>query len=519
MGGLHMVKKYTPTIDEYLRFEQECGSMMSKEVKALNRKKYGFTEEEINKFYGIEWVEIRNKKKNKRDVKGEYNISKNDAELMCKIFNKVFDTDRECFVRLRCAETGVIYAYNVQHLKDSKKLFNILNSNKFRKEDFFYSLATYKTMLSGEEDNIFSMHLIAIDVDFKKIKRLKNKTPLEVFEIMKNQEFDKSIPIPNYVELGHQLRLLYKIEAVGATRPSKNLVKRINKVFNERLVDYGGDAPRLTDYARIKGSVNTKDNSVIDIFILDDVQVYKLKELQDKWLSEIPSWYLTWKNKSNKGKIVKFRPKDKSVLYPLNMGRIQDFKKIAAYYGKELDGRRFLCFLVRNHAILAGFTEDEAKEMMREFNSNLAKPLSWRVIERDTRNVNKKQYLYKDITILDYLGIDREEVNLIGLEELKYQTDEEKALKKAEYDRKYNYKRYRNTEGLTDTEVARRAEFIKIAELELQGYSYKAIAKELGYTHHNKITRKINKEYKKINYNEIKDMVIELRNKGIKILA
>ena len=95
----------------------------------------------------------------------------------------------------------------------------------------------------------------------------------------------------------------------------------------------------------------------------------------------------------------------------------------------------------------------------------------------------------------------------------------EKALKKAEYDRKYNYKRYRNTEGLTDTEVARRAEFIKIAELELQGYSYKAIAKELGYTHHNKITRKINKEYKKINYNEIKDMVIELRNKGIKILA
>lgn len=518
MGGASMVKKYTPTIDEYLRFEQECGSMMSKEVKALNRKKYGFTEEKINKFYGIESVEIINKKKNKKDVGRAYNISRNDADLMCKIFNKVFDTDRECFIRLRCAETNIIYSYNVQDLKDNKKLFNILNSNKFRKEDFFYSLATYKTMISGEEDNIFSMHLIAVDLDFKKIKRLKDKSPIEVFEILKKQEFNKSIPTPNYIELGHQLRLLYKIESVGATKPSKNLVKRINKVFNERLIDYGGDTPRLTDYARIKGSVNTKDNSVIDVFILNDVQVYKLKELQDNWLDEIPSWYLTWKNKKHKGKIVKFRPKDKNVLYPLNMGRIEDFKRIAAYYGKDLDGRRFLCFLVRNHAILAGFTEEEAKEIMREFNGNLAKPLSWRVIERDTRNVNRKQYLYKDITILDYLGIEKEDVNKIGLEELKFQTDEEKAFKKAKYNKEYMFNKFRNTEGLTKTEVKRRAEFIKIAELELDGLSLREIAVELGKSV-STLSEKINKNYKKINYHEIKEMVVELKNQGIKVLA
>ena len=514
-----MVQKYIPTLEEYLQFEKECGSMMSKEVKALNRKKYGFTEEQINKFYNIESAEIISKKRNKRDVKREYNISRADSQIMSKIFNKVFDTDRECFVRIRCAETNIIYSYNVQDLKDSSKLFNILNSNRFRKEDFFYSLATYKTMLSGEEDNIFSMHLIVVDVDFKKIKRLKNKTPLEIFEELKKQEFNKSIPTPNYIELGHQLRLLYKIESVGATRPSKNLVKRINKVFNERLIDYGADTPRLTDYARIKGSINTKDNSVIDIFILEDVQAYKLQSLKENWLDDIPAWYPAWKEKSKKGKVVKFRPKDKSVLYPLNMGRIEDFKRIANYYGKDLDGRRFLCFLVRNHAILAGFTENEAKEMMRVFNSNLARPLSWRVIERDTRNVNKKQYLYKDITILDYLGVEREDVALIGLEELKYQTDEEKALKKAEYNKEYMFNKFRNAEGLTKTEVARRAEFIKVAELEFEGLSYREIAKELGYSDHKAITRKINKTYKKINYIEIKDMVIELKNQGIKILA
>lgn len=512
-----MIIKYTPTLEEYLKFEQECS--MSKEVKTLNRKKYGFTEEQINNFYNRKSVKVIEKKKIKKDIIKEYNISKKDADIMCSIFNRVFDTDRECFIRLRCAETNIIYSYNIQDLKDSKKLFNILNSNKFRKEDFFYSLATYKTMLSGEEDNIFSMHLISVDVDFRKIKKLKDKTPLEVFQTLKNQEFNKSIPTPNYIELGHQLRLLYKIESVGATKPSKNLVKRINKVFNERLVDFGADTTRLTDYARIKGSVNTKDNSVIDIFILEEVQAYTLNDLKDNWLDEIPSWYLSWKNRSNKGKVVRFRPKDKSVLYPLNMGRIEDFKRIARYYGKDLDGRRFLCFLVRNHAILAGFTEDEAKEMMREFNSNLAKPLSWRVIERDTRNVNKKQYLFKDITILEHLGIEREDVVLIGLEEIKYQTTEEKALKKAQYNKEYMFNKFRNIEGLTKTEIKRRTEFIKIAELEIEGFSYRAIAKELGYSDHKSITRKVNKIYKNINYNEIKEMVLELKNQGIKILA
>ena len=121
-----MIKKYTPSLEEYLKFEEECN--LSKEIKALNRKKYGFSEEEINKFYNIQSVEnVIKKSKNKRDVRREYNISRADTDLMCKIFNKVFDTNRECFVRLRCAETNVIYAYNVQDLKDSNKLFNILH--------------------------------------------------------------------------------------------------------------------------------------------------------------------------------------------------------------------------------------------------------------------------------------------------------------------------------------------------------------------------------------------------------
>ena len=80
------------------------------------------------------------------------------------------------------------------------------------------------------------------------------------------------------------------------------------------------------------------------------------------------------------------------------------------------------------------------------------------------------------------------------------------------------FNKFRNTEGLTKTEVKRRAEFIKIAELELEGLSLREIAVELGKSV-STLSEKINNQYKNVNYNEIKDMILELRNQGIKILA
>ncbi|MGV3152956.1 hypothetical protein ACEE71_12195, partial [Sarcina ventriculi] len=67
--------------------------------------------------------------------------------------------------------------------------------------------------------------------------------------------------------------------------------------------------------------------------------------------------------------------------------------------------------------------------------------------------------------------------------------------------------KYRNEEGLKKTEVKRRNQFILVARMELQGMSYRAIAKELGYSDHKGITRKINKLYDKINYSEILEEV------------
>lgn len=521
-GGIYCI--YSPSVAEYLEFEQECGSFMTMEAKKINRAKYNITEKDLINFYGEDYLgrkknSTSNKRYSNKKLNKAINITNADVELQAELFANLFDTDKECFIRIRCESNNHMYSYNVQDLKDPVKLHNILNARKFTREDLFYSLATYRTMKNCEEDNIFSMHCIECDVDYitKKIKRFKNKTPIEVFKTLQEEEFGRSIPVPNIIEIGRQLKLFFKIECVGATKPSKNLVKRVNKVFSQRLIDFGADAPRLTDGGRINGSINSKSNDKVEIFFIKEAPIYTLKQLRDEWLDPIPEWYPTYLEKRNK-KVVRFIPKDKDIFFTINQARINDFYKIANYYGKDFDGRRFLCFQVRNHAKLNGCSDEEAEKMMKDFNNNLAKPLQWRVIERDTRNVNKKQWLYKDITILDHLGLDKNDVAAIGLQELKYLSDEDKKERKKEWDKEYRYNKFRNIDGMTKTEVKRRNEFIQIARLELQGMSLNKIAEELGKAF-STIAEKIKKhnEY----YCEIKQAVLfgVFDDLGVELLA
>ncbi|MGU8246400.1 hypothetical protein ACV3T0_13825, partial [Clostridium perfringens] len=50
-------------------------------------------------------------------------------------------------------------------------------------------------------------------------------------------------------------------------------------------------------------------------------------------------------------------------------------------------------------------------------------------------------------------------------------------------------------------------QFIMIARMELDGMSYSAISKELGYKDHTPVIKKINRVYEIINYSEILEEV------------
>lgn len=527
---------------EYLEFEKENYDAMNAEGINYNRNKWNISTLDLQNFYKKQYWDYRITK-TKKDIyikvpKFKENIKEKTRKVnekkyleiprfteskikdQVELFNKIFNIEDNVFVRLLCKKTGEYYSYPITILKDSKKLKSILNSKRFTvKEDLMYTFNTYNNLKSATDKDLHLITAIAIDVDFKEIKKYNSKKPQDIINILENIEFNKNIPTPQIIEYGRNLRLIYLLEKIPATTNSKKLANKITKVISERLTDYGASKQPLTTYGRVIGSINSKSGQVIKVMYLEQKK-YTLKELQGKWLEPLPEWYPEWKAKSNR-KVIDFGKNfnKHANFHKYNKMRIDDFYKIQDYfkYDGDCDGfRRFLCFQVRNHAILAGFQKEEAKNIMNDFNKKFQKPLSWREIERDTRNVERKQYNYRSETILNYIGLTEEEEINLNLEGIL--SKKEKARRNNNYNKAKQKAKYREVSGLTKTEQKRLNEFLEIAELELQGLSLRAIAKKLGKDATG-LSRKINKKYEKINYKEVFKEVEQGLYKNIRVIG
>ena len=523
------MEKYNPRANNnYLNFEKENFDYMDADSISINRRKYNFSELELANFYKEDYknykvftskkgqaykfrckeTKIENKPKKIEDKPKKFEKF-NDEEVkeQLELFNKLFSIEDNVFIRLLCRKTGEYYNYPVAALKDFQSLKNILNSHRFTgKEDLMYTFNTYNTLKKAEDKDLHLITAISIDVDFGEVKKFKNKKPIDIINLLEKIEFDKTIPTPQIVEFGHNLRLIYALEKIPATKASKRLAIRLATIIGERLVDYKGSKQPLTTYGRVINSINSKDNSKIKVMYFHKER-YKLKDLQAKWLEPLPEWYPEWKAKTNR-KVISFTKdfQTQAKLKVYNENRITDCYKIQDFFKEDdCDGfRRFLCFQVRNHAILAGMSSEEAEKVLEDFNSKFRKPLNFRLIERDTRNVERKQYKYKSQTILDYIGLNQDDEILLNLSAIL--SVKEIARRNNNYNKAKQRAKYRNVDGLTKTEVKRLEEFIKIAKLELQGYSIRTIAKELEKSP-STLSEKINKTYDKINYKEILEEV------------
>ncbi|MBI6010400.1 hypothetical protein ACSXCD_14920 (plasmid) [Clostridium perfringens] len=493
---------------DYLEFELNC-RMMNATARRENRKKYGITEEDLIKFYGENYPGKRKTRSIKvKSEKKKNKFKDEEIEEQLDLFKKIFDNEDEAFIRIFCKKTHEFYSYPIKALLDKDKLFNILNSHRFSTiNDLMYTLNTYNNMKRMATNNIFTINSFAIDVDFKDVIRFAKHTPKQVIKILEKTEFDKSVPKPNVIEYGNNLRLIYILDKVYSNKDVTTLVRRICNYIGERLVDYGAKGQPLTTFGRVLNSVNSKNGKRIKAMYLGQPK-YILRQLQEKVLPPLPDWYAEYKIKSGrkKAKIIDFS-KDfsnqaKSRKY--NENRISDIFKIVEYFDGDIDGRRFLCFQIRNHAKLAGYTNEEAEQLMKELNNKFKRPLRWNVIEQDTRNVERKQYYYKSQTFLDYISITPELEELLELKGFLSKTEIKRRDNVANKARQKA--KYRNKEGLTKTEVKRRNEFIFIARLEIQGVSYKSIAKSMNKDLSNMLKR-LKKRFDKINYNEILEEV------------
>lgn len=505
-----MVKKYTPTVLEYLEFEKSC-AIMSVEAKKINREKYNITELDLIKFYGINYPGKNYPRKSTFKNKSVENFkkerfSKKEIQEQLELFKNIFDEKDDAYINIRCRSTGEYYAYNIKSVFIEDKLYNILNSERFfSKEDLMYSLNLFTNMKKLSVDNIFTLFSIAIDVDFNETKKYIGKNPRDIIKILEKTEFGKTVPTPNIIEYGYNLRLIYTFDKVYSTKAANNLAKKISKVIGERLGDYKASGQPLSTYGRIVNSINSKNDKVVKVMYLD-VEKYTLRKLQDEVLPPLKEWYAENKAKTTRKVIdlsdnftvgAKFRKN--------NLARIDDFFKIQEFYNYDCDGKRFMCFQIRNHAILAGMTNQEAEELMRQFNNRFIKPLRWNVIEGDTRNVERKQYYYKSETIINHLAIEPHEEELLGLKGMISKVEHRR--RDNELNKQRQKAKYRDEEGLTKTEIKRRNQFVLIARMQIEGMSQRAIAEKLGYKDNSVISRKINKIYDKINYSEILEEV------------
>ncbi|CDO04303.1 hypothetical protein BN988_02857 [Oceanobacillus picturae] len=374
---------------------------LRKEEVDRNLKKFGYWE---RRHYVYRQLNLKESKKSKKVCSSKQSNPRiNEFTELAKFFSFAFDVNAGVFVHLLNKETGDTYYQPTESLKDSIKLSTILQSPRFNRNiDLMYSLSTFKTMKSATDENVYSIPLIQIDVDYRKIKQYKKMTPQQVWQIILEEEVGKTIPHPSAIEYGHQLRLLYKIKDLyikKGSEASKNIARRISKVFANRLSEYGAEYQPITSHGRILGSINSKDGSTIKMKVFG--HDFTIEGIKEEWLDPLPSWYLEWKSKQKKkGKIIHLHN-----TLTLNKKRLRDFFRIVDYFDGDLDGRRFLCFMVRSHALLAGYSPDEAKDMMFELNERFKTPLKKSSIDQDTRNVERKQYAPKNQTILEHLSI------------------------------------------------------------------------------------------------------------------
>ncbi|HAT4166678.1 TPA: DNA-binding response regulator [Clostridium perfringens] len=321
--------------------------------------------------------------------------------------------------------------------------------NSFGKEDILLSLNPFRTMDRATRSNLFCINAIPVDVDYKKIKELKDLEPHQVIKLLEMDFFESKIPTPNFVEYGNQIRLIYSVETCYIPKFRDNVVtlaRRISEVFSHELKEYGAEKQNLESYFRIPGSINTKNGAEIKVFSYDDSVRYTLSELQELWLDELPKWY-----KKRKGRVK--APKKVVKLhnvYSLNCNRLIDFEKIQSHLNSigvtELRSR--LCFLYRNYILIKNkYQKGElkaedyelAKEEMLKFNNNFNEPLRGHIIESATRVVNYRQYLYKNETLMDFLEIDYELCERLGLESI-YKIKTRQEIEKDYYKRNSNKK-------------------------------------------------------------------------------
>lgn len=279
----------------------------------------------------------------------------------------------------------------------------------------FFSFATYKNAKDGRrtQDNIANIYAWSVDVDYKN----EGVSPLDMYSYIMDST---SIPVPNYIEYGHRLRLIYifrePLRLFSNNRKSLlagfNLMQRsIARMINDELSfgeNFGAEACPPTSFFRMPGSVNVKNGATVKIKKISSERFTMQEVFEDyipeRYLDESGckyDWYFKWKRKSRDKKL---RHYSQYNLWERRTNLFLDMRN------DENAPRKRLLFAYGVGMVQMGKATcwEELSPLLEEFNSGFARPLPTHELKGRYRTLTDRQYKFKDETLAELLELDPE---------------------------------------------------------------------------------------------------------------
>lgn len=367
-----------------------------------------------------------------------------------------------------------------------------------------------------------------VDLDYYKVDKYKNKSAIEIIEIMRNDGMFKELEPSFYVDSGNGLYIFYLIEDVP--KQSKKLWSKIENILVEKFSPYGADrvAKDIPRFLRIPGSINSKTGRRARLILPNQEPIrYELNKIRDIILPTLPYTKKEWLKLKEERKNKKKEAKDKinnnnNIRYifnpsTLNYGRMNDIKTLIEIRKNDVEGIRNTAFHLFALFSFYHFGVNEKAKVwtsLIDLNNSLLEPLKTNELEDiynsalsnaelyervliEYKNLKDKPnktyylrekgcYIYSNSKVIEKLNITPNEMEqlkiLIDVDEKnkrrreKYKKNKDEISKK----RKEEYKNKLKKQGKLSKQEQLQITYGKIKSLLDEGFKQKDIALQLG---------------------------------------
>lgn len=382
------------------------------------------------------------------------------------------------------------YHYKTDELKDNIAKLLSLDGNLYMSPNSFF-------IPNRRIENIRKLNALYLDLDYYKIKELKNLDHQYIIGMIENNYFkDGLVPEPSFIIFtGRGLAVYWLIEPVpSGVLPLWNAVQRH---FLSTLSALGSDAKSIDSarVMRLAGSKHQASDERAKLYIYDSDSLYKLSDLQEDYLPALTPYVKNpaYRTKGRRAKVVNYY-----TLYSLHFARLNDLLtllQIRNGYCRNENGeltqsgqREVMCFLYRYWYCCYCSDKEQALENTFEFNSKFAKPLLKREVRKITKSAEKAYeqwvrdspngtysrggYNYKNTTLIKMLNITDDE-----MKQMKTLINKKEKLRR---DCEAQKKKRRNEEGLTPKQAEKKKRLEEIIKLHEAGLNQVQIAEQLG---------------------------------------